>query len=279
MNSWACLTPLSHPRLSLTSYVSCGQCLLTSLQHGRLGTSDTERDTSLYYNYASSSHYIIVYPQGVAGDKGTAWQGPSYAYPDVNDIQFVSDLLTYLQDNFCVDINRIYASGKSNGGGFLDLLACSNVGDKFAAFAMAAPALYTDTSLGSCGKKRAILSSHGDADTTIPYAGGEGLGGPLPNVGKWVSWWGQRNCVGGVKTTVTKKNGYETQSLSCKGGLSDVVSHYHLSTPAAHCWPNSKGNNYDAKKYPQGCGDSRVVDFTPVVLKWFAKWTLKNSPK
>ena len=249
-------------------------------QHGRGGTSATQRDTSLYYDYTSASDYIIVYPQAVACDAGTAWQGPSYACPDVNDVDFVADLLSYLEDNFCIDIDRIYASGKSNGGGFVDTLACSDVGDKFAAFAMAAAALYTDTSLGSCNKKRAILEAHGDADTTIPYAGGNALGGPVPNVGEWVSWWGERDCgAGGVTTCVEKKDGYELETLSCEGGLSDVVSHYQLYAPAAHCWPNTEGDNYDAQRYPQGCGNSRALDFTAVVLDWFARWNLENAPK
>jgi len=220
-----------------------------------------------------------VYPQGLKCNEGTAWEGPSYACPGVNDIDFVSDLLTYLEDNFCIDIDRIYASGKSNGGGFVDTLACSDVGDKFAAFAMAAAALYTDTSFGSCDKKRAILEAHGDADTTIPYAGGKGLGGSLPTIGQRVYWWGERDCgVGEVTTTVEMEEGYEIEKLSCNGGLSDVVEHYQLYAPAAHCWPNTEGDNYDAQKIPDGCGNSRALDFTAVVLEWFARWNLENAP-
>jgi poly(3-hydroxybutyrate) depolymerase len=252
---------------------------LTISQHGRGGTSDTQRDTSLYYDYATASDYIIVYPQGLACDQGSAWQGPTYACPGVNDVEFVSDLLTYLEDNFCIDENRIYASGKSNGGGFVDTLACSDVGDQFAAFAMAAAALYTDTSLGSCNKKRAILEAHGDADHTIPSAGGKALGGPIPKIQDWVSWWGERDCgAAEVETCVEQKEGYELETLSCKGGLSDVVTHYQLDDPAAHCWPNTEGDNYDSIKYPQGCGNSRALDFTAVVLEFFAKWNLENAP-
>lgn len=253
---------------------------LTSSQHGRQGTFATQRDTSQYYNYTSSSDYIIVYPQAVSGKAGTAWQGPSYACPDVDDVEFVHDLLNYLEDNFCVDRHRFYASGKSNGGGFVDLLACSDVGDRFAAFAMAAAALYTDTSLASCSKKRAVLESHGDADTTIPYAGGSGLGGALPNVGQWVSWWSERDCgLGGATKTVEMRDGYEIESFSCNGGLSKVVSHYHQYAPAAHCWPNAEGSNYDSIRYPKGCGNSRALDFTPVLLEWFERWDLEGAPK
>ena len=205
----------SQPSIDLSSLLPTQNCpnnerSLTTSQHGRGGSSDTQRDTSLYYNYAAASNYIIVYPQGLDCGQGASWEGPTYACPDVNDVEFVSDLLLYLEDNFCIDESRIYASGKSNGGGFVDTLACSDVGDNFAAFAMAAAALYTDNSLGSCNKKRAILEAHGDADRTIPSAGGEALGGRIPNIEDWVSWWGERDCgAGDVSTCVERKEGYE----------------------------------------------------------------------
>ena len=232
----------------------------------------------MYNNYAASSKYVIVYPQGIEGSDGTAWQGPSYATKGVDDVQFVADLLKYLKTNYCIDTDRIYASGKSNGAGFVDTLACSDTGDQFAAFAMAAAALYTDTTKESCSKKRAILESHGDSDNTIPYAGGEGSGGPIPNVGKWVRFWGERNCGTGAPSSRNTQNGYHIQTFSCNG-WSNVVSHYHLYEPAGHCWPNSKGTNSDAKNIPNGCGNSKVLDFTPVVLDWFGRWNLRNAPK
>jgi poly(3-hydroxybutyrate) depolymerase len=253
--------------------------LLIFFQHGRGITSATQRDNSLYHNYTSASDYIIVYPQGLACGDGTAWQGASYACPDVNDIDFVSDLLNYLEDNFCIDTNRVYASGKSNGAGFANTIAQNALGDRFAAFAMASAALYTDTSLESSDKKRAILEAHGDADTTIPYAGGQSRGGLVPDIGQWVSWWGERDCgAGGAMASVQQVDGYEHETFSCSGGLSDVVSHYRLAAPAAHCWPNAQGDNYDAIRTPQGCGDSRALDFTAVVLEWFARWDLENAP-
>lgn len=37
----------------------------------------------------------------------------------VDDIQFTLDMISDLQDNLCVDSKRIYAAGKSNGGGLV----------------------------------------------------------------------------------------------------------------------------------------------------------------
>ena len=43
--------------------------------HGRGGDSDNQHDNSQYYNYAASSKYVVVYPQGVQGSFGTHQEG------------------------------------------------------------------------------------------------------------------------------------------------------------------------------------------------------------
>lgn len=230
----------------------------------------------MYYNYDAASHYLVVYPLGI----NNAWQGASYADADVNDgeldLQFTADLLQHMKDNYCIDDDRVYGSGKSNGGGFVDTLACSDVGDQFSAFAMASAALYTDDSASSCTKKHAILEAHGDGDTIIRYDGGEGSGGMLPNVGDWVGYWAERNCGEGAQSSRTDYDGYHITTFSCDE-FDDVVTHYHFDT-LAHCWPNAEGDNYDAQQDPEGCGGVRLLDYTPVVLDWFGKWTMQNAP-
>lgn len=150
--------------------------------HGNNGTPDQQYNNSRFFDYTAGQQYLVVYPQGVEAH----WQGPTYAVKGVDDLQFVTDLTSKIKAEYCVDHDRVYASGKSNGGGFVDLLACSHHGDEFAAFAVAAGALYSSTNSTSCSKKRAMLESHGVADKVIPYAGGVGSGGPLPDVSQWV---------------------------------------------------------------------------------------------
>ncbi|CAK1356994.1 hypothetical protein CB0940_11838 [Cercospora beticola] len=245
--------------------------------HGNSGTPWQQYQNSRYFDYAKGQQYLVVYPAGYEG----SWQGPSYANQDVNDLQFVTDLTTHLKTEYCIDDSRMYASGKSNGGGFVDLLACSDNGDEFSAFAMAAAALYTDTKLSDCSKKRAILESHGDKDQTIPYhPTKDGSGGPLPDVGKWVSWWGQRTCGSNAKAKYSKDlGGYNTTTYSC-GGRNEVVKHYQIFE-LGHCWPNAFSNNWDASdNYNQTkrrCLD-KSLDFTPVVLDFFSKWSSSNAP-
>ena len=246
--------------------------------HGSGGTGYQQYENSQYLKKAAGQEYLAVYPQGVDG----RWQGANYSTAGVDDLQFTTDLVAHLRSQYCIDDTRIYASGKSNGGGFVDLLACSDDGDQFAAFAMASPALYSDLNQTWCTKKRAIIDSHGDEDTTIPYHPTEdGSGGPLPDISRWVRWWGHRDC--GRYARPQKSGdlgGYNTTTYSC-GKYKDVVSHYQIFE-LGHCWPSDDASNWDASdNYDQTtrkCLDM-ALDYTGKVLDFFARWNLKNAPR
>jgi len=246
--------------------------------HGNFGTSRQQYENSQYYLSEHGQEYLVVYPQGLERH----WQGASYAVEGVDDLTFTTDLLAHLSDEYCINHKRIYASGKSNGGGFVDTLACSDNGDAFAAFAMASAALYTDNKQTGCNKTRAILESHGDLDTIIPYGGNlTGRGGATPPIAEWVSWWGERDCPGAQAKQTGDLGGYDVTTYSCPG-LEDVVTHYQVYD-LGHCWPSSTGLNEDATrptkpgKVPQHCAEVRVLDYTSVVLDWFARWTFETA--
>lgn len=238
--------------------------------HGNNGTPMQQWNNSQYFKYPAGEEYIAVYPAGVSN----SWQSAPYAVAGVDDLKFTSDLLDHIRQEYCVDDDHVYASGKSNGGGFVDFLACHSAGDEFAAFAMASAALYSDNSLDTCKEPRAILESHGQNDTTISYYGGQRNGGQLPDIRTWVGWWAVRDgCSSSDEPVIQKDTGYDIISYSCKG-YKDVVVHYAVHD-LGHCWPSSTGDNNDgARSY---CGD-HSLDYTPVVLDFFSKWDLNNAP-
>ena len=243
--------------------------------HGNNGTPLHQYNNSQYFAYPDGEEYLAVYPAGI--DK--KWQSAPYATKGVDDLQFTTDLLAHLRQTYCIDNEHIYASGKSNGGGFVDFLACSENGDEFAAFAMASAALYSDNALGQCRKTRprAVLESHGMNDKTISYQGGPHGKGTLPDIRSWVGWWAQRDgCLAGCEDCreIQQEDGFEVVSYSC-GGLQDVVQHYGVYD-LGHCWPSGSGNNTDgARSY---CGD-RSLDYTPVVLDFFGVWSLSSMSR
>lgn len=145
--------------------------------------ADTGLDSS---NYTADK--IMVYPNGLGG----AWAGANYSNASVpEDLQFVWDILVDLRQNYCIDSARIYATGLSIGGGFVDTIACNaTVGGEFAAFAPASGSFYTnnDDNHKGCEPARVpvpILEFHGGADTDVKYDGGEGEGGIEPAIPDW----------------------------------------------------------------------------------------------
>lgn len=100
---------------------------------------------------------------------------------------------------YSIDASRIFATGLSNGGGFIGILACSPVGSQFSAFAAVAGAFYVNAGgidVGNCAQGRSlipILEIHGGSDQTVQYSGGQGEGGVEPSIPTWLSMWQQRN--------------------------------------------------------------------------------------
>lgn len=166
------------------------------------------------------------------------WQGASYAEEGVSDKVFTADLVHEIKANYCIDQNRIYAVGFSQGGGFVGTLACSpGYGGQFAAFAAVEGGFYTNPTADSpchpARKPLPILTIHSNGDEVLPYHGGMGLGGPLPPVAEWTDWWVRRNGCG-ANTTTEPTDGVMKATWDCSGE-SEVLQHYMTNTPW-HGW-------------------------------------------
>lgn len=146
-----------------------------------------EADTKLSDPYYTTRN-IVVYPNGLGG----RWAGASNAETSIaQDLQFVWDVLAEVRSQYCVDSARIYATGFSAGGGFVNTIACNDtIGGEFAAFAPASGLFYTNNAenLEACSPARVpmpVIEIHGGADLDAPYDGGEGEGGPVPPIRDW----------------------------------------------------------------------------------------------
>ncbi|MEU3980576.1 PHB depolymerase family esterase [Streptomyces sp. NPDC026672] len=205
----------------------------------------------------STVNALVVYPQGVNGTDGeSAWQGAPYSAPGVDDIAFTGALISRLQTDLCVDPRKIYASGKSNGGGFAALVAC-RLADRVAAVAPVAGAFYPQG--GACQPQRPVpvLDFHGQADDTIPYNGDTSKG--LPSLPAWLAGWAQRDgCAATPQNTRVKPNVVHQVWSSCSGG--STVEHYRIED-GGHFWPATVPNGDTATP--------TTIDATPLIWDFF----------
>lgn len=138
---------------------------------------------------------FAAYPQGIVGENDeAAWEWAPNAATGVDDVTFARAVVAEASSLFNIDPSRVFAAGKSNGGGFVNLLACtSNSAAIFAAYAPVSAALYPGTlSFSGCNRGRLIpiINSHGTDDTTVPY---EGTGSEELDIMSWRQEWAARN--------------------------------------------------------------------------------------
>ncbi|RJQ85095.1 alpha/beta hydrolase family esterase [Amycolatopsis panacis] len=197
--------------------------------HGHKRTAEWQEKLSGF----SGGDMIAVYPQGLTGTDGeAAWTGAPYS-ATVDDVQFTSDLLTSLQQTLCVDPSRIYATGKSNGGGFTGVLAC-RMASRIAAFAPVSGAFYPQG--GPCNPSRrvAMVDFHGTADPTIPYNGNPEKG--LPSIPDWMTGWVDRDQCRFGPISISPIRGVVKQWWP---GCS--LARYRIEG-AGHVWPSTQPN-------------------------------------
>lgn len=199
------------------------------------------------------------------------WQGDPDSH--VNDVKFTLDLLESIEKSFCIDDERIYASGLSNGGGFVaNILACDPVASKkFAAFAAASGAYYQNDLKGKCnadnvplkcensGAKVPLVVTHGGSDKVIKYEGGQRRKSCLPSVAHFVTAWAERDGLGATNVTSKVANTDVVHYSFGEGANAGMVQSYFVPE-MGHRWPMEK------KKAP--------ISATKIFMEFFAEWNM-----
>ena len=231
-----------------------------------LGFHGNGSDGAEFQNYTGlpTLPALTVFPDGDLNDGKRSWQGAPYA-SGADDVAFVSDLLDSIESEHCIDLNRVYATGKSNGGGMVSVLAC-NLRDRFSAFAPVAGAYYPQSTEGcDYSTPTPMLAIHGTGDATMHYEGGHRQGEDYPGVREWIQPWAEAS--GCTKTTdrqVGRKGEdvVRTQWTLCsegdeggrspgKPGRSAAVELYSVAD-GGHVWPGEvvySGGGYATKGF------------------------------
>jgi polyhydroxybutyrate depolymerase len=172
-----------------------------------------------------------------------------------DDVAFIDTLLDAVTAEFCVDAERVFSTGMSNGAGMSTTVGCE-LGDRIAAIAPVAGVNLSGTCPGD--DPVSVLAIHGDADPIAGYAGGSLMGFDLGNpsvpdrMAEWASFDGCRPEPAVDESTpglvVTRWSGCED---------STVVELWTLAG-WGHEWPRAEGTSRPG-----------VIDATSVILDFF----------
>ena len=256
--------------------------------HGGERTAEDQLELDLLTSPEFNTESFVVYPQGISvrafclclGFENLArlmhlqdtWQG----VPGVttNDVQFTTDILNKIENLYCIDQSRIYVTGKSDGAGFCNVLACDpDLSTRIAAFAPVSGAYYVDTLPCMpttvdipCSPGRSqipLLAFHGGNDTTIPYTGEERKGECLPSIPHFIQEWASREALGtkNITTPVADDTVKYTYGVGYDAGLVALI----FDSVIGHDWPSTAPNddNQHAGHHPAS------FNATPIILDFF----------
>ncbi len=144
--------------------------------HGGGGNADNMIVFSGLNKKSDEAGFIVVYPNGTGRlEKLLTFNGGNccgYAMNDnVDDVEFTRKILDDLAQSANIDPKRVFATGMSNGGIMVYLLA-SELSDRIAAIAPVGGPMGTE----DCKPKRpvSVIHFHGTEDEFAPFKGGKG---------------------------------------------------------------------------------------------------------
>ncbi|MFB7273315.1 alpha/beta hydrolase family esterase [Streptomyces sp. NPDC056244] len=233
--------------------------------HGRGNTgAGTEEFSKL-----STLPAVVVYPDGVIGTGDgdrQAWQGAPYAAAGVDDVRFTEDLLDRIEATLCVDERRVYATGKSNGAGFVSTLLACRAADRIAAIAPVAAALYPTGEECRPSRPVPLIDFHGTGDVTIPYAGDADRG--LPAIRDWVADWAARNgCDDRARDRATEPDITVSRWRGCDR---DAEVQHVAVTDGGHTWPG-------ADSYSGGGYTTQTIEAHEVMWRFLSRFRTPAS--
>ncbi|KAI0872795.1 Alpha/Beta hydrolase protein [Hypoxylon argillaceum] len=260
--------------------------------HGATKTPAAQADLDLlttpFFHRAGA---VVAYPaSGAYGANGTGryWQGAPHVPADVDDVGFALDVLDALSARLCVDAERVYATGKSQGGLMANNLACDpRSSARLAAFAPVSGSYYVNVTGAACAPTtlafdchpaRAhvpLLIFHGGADQTINFTGGAHNGECVPDIPHFVEAWAVRDGLGDARVREAPLGGAGDNATLYRygaGALEDLVAFVYDGDHVNHQWPATIANA-DSIEYSS---PPATFNASSMILDFFGRYTLSG---
>jgi poly(3-hydroxybutyrate) depolymerase len=231
--------------------------------HGDGGTGSGIATTTGLNATANTHQFMAVYPNGISN----TWN--SYADPTgagnpcwagaPNDVLFMSDLIDYLHTTYCINRNKVYVTGFSQGGTMAYYLAMA-LPDKIAALAPVSPGTWwnSDCNGGGDPVSQNYVDTHTNSSVPLLHIHGTADNTTSPPNATWpwpeMLWLQNGGCDPATPTNISypntnSNNWFATEHRYLSGGGSCAVSPYKQVVirvnSAGHVWPNSEPTDFN----------------------------------
>ena len=149
---------------------------LVVVLHGFTSSSEKIMEYTGFNALAKENNFAVVYPQGTKDGQLNSFWNVGYdfhAASTIDDVDFLAQLVSFLQEQYAFSKDNTFATGMSNGGELCYLLACEYP----TVFRAVAPVAATmmNNRFAACTPVGAIpvFSIFGTDDTTTKYTGDE----------------------------------------------------------------------------------------------------------
>jgi polyhydroxybutyrate depolymerase len=188
---------------------------------------------------ADENNFAVCYPQGTRDNFNTTHWNAQLAISETDDIDFITELALYLQNEHNFNPQGTFICGMSNGGFMSYTLACERP-EVFKAIASV-----TGTMSGYTWENRSIaqaipiLQMHGIDDVVVPIDGSittlGGWGG-APHVDEVVQYWANLNECNQIDSS---KLSDITKVYEYKNGINNNEVWYYKISNWGHVWPTT----------------------------------------
>jgi polyhydroxybutyrate depolymerase len=228
--------------------------------HGLTSNIDAQVSLSRLEPLADTETFIVVTPQGTENATGVPFWNSSSLVSDtvVNDVQFVHEFLDAVEASHCVDLDRVFSTGMSNGGFLSGQLACS-MPERIAAIASVTGITWNR----DCATDRdvPVLHFHGTADGVVNFE----------DIPERVAGWAADNGCVDTPATEAVSDEVERQVWSCPEGA-DVE--FYIVDGGGHTWPGTPLPEPLATILGYTTTD---IDATAIAWEWFKSHPMSNT--
>lgn len=142
--------------------------------HGGQSSNIALQQRSGFDEIAEKEGFIVVYPNALQKNWNDGRPEGFNPATEVDDVAFISNMITQLGEDYFIDPNQVFAMGISNGGGMAHRLGME-LSDQVAAIAPVAisiPKALAEQKLDP-EKPVSVLMINGTKDPAVPYNGNE----------------------------------------------------------------------------------------------------------